>query len=411
MEIKGTGQPPPPIKASNTELADSSKPQPVRSAVENWKTNQILKAIVTETNPQQTRLNIQGILAQTATPAKLELQVGQQLTVQVTSKNSVPDLKLLSIDKSPQQIVAEQLRTQLPRQQSITHLLSDIKAINARPEIQRLLPAEVIQQTKSFLAVLPDIKHLKKPEAIKQALQNSGLFLEQNLAQARQSGTENNTQLDIRSLLLRLATLLRSSLNKIPTIPLPPLQSSYANSIANTLHKQTPQAQSTVASRLADIANAEQLKLEFIKQIESSLARIQSLQLTSVKTDETSNPLWALELPVRNQESLDLFDIRIQQERQGHENDEAKHRWSLSIAFDLEGLGPVHVRVSWFNEKISAIFWINQKDAHTLFSEHLQVLQQQLIKAGLDIEQLNLNEGQPDITSASSWQRILDEKV
>ncbi|MGD9390859.1 MAG: hypothetical protein PVG18_10360, partial [Thioalkalispiraceae bacterium] len=153
MEIKGTGLPP--IRLPSLDAADLRQPASVRSTVENWKTNQILKAIVTETSPQQARLNIQGVITETRTPANLKLEVGQQLTVQVTSKNAIPDLKLLSVDKPVQQVVAEQLRTTLPRQQPVTPLLSDFKAINTRPELQRLLPPEVLQEAKKFLAALP----------------------------------------------------------------------------------------------------------------------------------------------------------------------------------------------------------------------------------------------------------------
>jgi hypothetical protein len=135
------------------------------------------------------------------------------------------------------------------------------------------------------------------------------------------------------------------------------------------------------------------------------------MQLTSVKTDETSNLLWAMELPLKNQDSTSIFDIRIQQEQQGHEQEQANHRWSLSIAFELEGLGPIYVKATLFNEKVSATFWLNEPETHKLFHEHLQTLQKRLQDAGLDIEQINLTRGKPEINTRSSWQRIVDEKV
>lgn len=409
MEIKGTDLPP--LKVSTPEIAELSKTLPIKTAVESWKTNQLLKAFVTETNPQQTRLNIQGVLAQTATPAKLELQVGQQLTVQVISKNAVPDLKLISFDKPAQQIVAENLRTFLPKQQPLTPLLAEFKTISKQPQLQQLLPGDFVQQVKKFIANLPEPAQLKNPGEIKQVFQRSGIFLEQNLTQASQTGKTNIVDTDLRSVLLRLAALLRTSLNQPSALSTPSLESSLAQSITSTLLKQTPQPQASVASRLADIANAEQLKLEIIKQIESSIARMHSLQLTTVKTDDTFNPLWAVEIPVRHQDSLDLFDIRIQEEEQGKDNDTTKHRWTLSLAFELEGLGAIHVRVSFFEEKISATFWVKEPGAHKIFSEHLQVLQQRLKNAGLEIERLNINEGEPNLNSTRSWQRILDEKA
>ncbi|MGD8526792.1 MAG: flagellar hook-length control protein FliK [Thioalkalispiraceae bacterium] len=409
MEIKGTGLPP--IRLPSLDAADLRQPASVRSTVENWKTNQILKAIVTETSPQQARLNIQGVITETRTPANLKLEVGQQLTVQVTSKNAIPDLKLLSVDKPVEQVVAEQLRTTLPRQQPVTPLLSDFKAINTRPELQRLLPPEVLQEAKKFLAALPEAKQLAKPETIKQALQNSGVFLEHKLAQATTATAEPQTDRDLRAILLRLANLLRNNLPQATATSRQTTPSSEASPRLNHLLAQLPQPQPAVASRLPDVVNAELLKLELFKHIESSLARIQGLQLTSVKTDDTSNPLWAMEIPVRNQASLDLFDVRIQQEQQNDNQREAKHRWSFQLAFDLDGLGPVYVRVSWFNEKVSANFWVKQQQTHELFSDYLEILQGRLLKAGLDIDRLNLNHGEPQALPAQGKQPILDEKA
>jgi hypothetical protein len=118
-----------------------------------------------------------------------------------------------------------------------------------------------------------------------------------------------------------------------------------------------------------------------------------------------------MEIPVRNQASLDLFDVRIQQEQQNDNQREAKHRWSFQLAFDLDGLGPVYVRVSWFNEKVSANFWVKQQQTHELFSDYLEILQGRLLKAGLDIDRLNLNHGEPQALPAQGKQPILDEKA
>ena len=409
MEIKGPNIP---IKPASLGTADLDSPQQIRTSIDSWKTNQLLRASVIDSNPQQTRLNIQGVQVQTKTPQNLALQTNQQLTVQVLSKNAIPDLKIIDIEKPVQQVINQQLRNVLPKQQPITHLLADLKAVATRPEIQRLLPNNLLQSFQKITETIPQANQLKTPEAIKQALQRSGLFTEQQLGQAVTQGQKPpvSTEVNLRTALLRLAVIIKATLANDVKIPLPAAAAPTANLIQH-LQQQTPQPQATVASRLMDIANVEQLKLELLKQVEASLARIQTMQLTSVKTDDSTNPLWAMELPIRNQDNTDIFDIRIQQEQHGHDQDDAKHRWSVSIAFDIEGLGAIYVKASLLDDKISATFWLAEPETHELFSEYMQTLHKRLKDAGLDIEQLNLAQGIPDNKANENWQPIVDEKV
>lgn len=410
MEIKG---PSIPVKPASLGSADLDSPRQIRAAVDSWKTNQLLRASVVDSNPQQTRLNVQGVLVETKTPTNLSLQTNQQLTVQVLSKNVVPDLKVVAIDKPVQQVIDQQLRTVLPRQQPLTHLFADLKAITTQPEVQRLLPNNLVQQFQNITQnVVPQASQLKTPEAIKQAIQRSGLFVEQQLGQAVSQNEKPpvNAEVNLRTALLRLAVLIKTTLATDLKIPVqattPP-----AAQLLQHLQQQAPQAQATVASRLMDIANIEQLKLELLKQVEASLARIQTMQLASVKTDDTPNPLWAMELPIRNQNNTDIFDIRIQQEQQGKDQDIAKHRWSISIAFDIEGLGAIYVKASLLDEKVSATFWLSEPGTHELFADYLQTLHKRLQDAGLNIEQINLAQGIPEHKSSENWRPILDEKV
>ncbi len=98
--------------------------------------------------------------------------------------------------------------------------------------------------------------------------------------------------------------------------------------------------------------------------------------------------------PLRHGEQIDVLQIRIDEERRGKGKD-ADNLWTVALAFELEGLGVIHVQVTLISGMIHATFWAEEGPTAELFKQHLTDLQQRLQTAGLNVGQLATHHGAP----------------
>jgi hypothetical protein len=109
-------------------------------------------------------------------------------------------------------------------------------------------------------------------------------------------------------------------------------------------------------------------------------------------------PQWLMELPIKHSDGVDVFDIRIQPdaEQQGRSDKDPTHPWTVMLAFNLDGLGPVRAQISLFNGQISSYWWAEQVDTVQLFHQHLSFLENRLQHAGVPFQQLVCECGIPE---------------
>ncbi|MDH5778245.1 MAG: flagellar hook-length control protein FliK [Gammaproteobacteria bacterium] len=439
--------------------------------------------------------------------------VGTRLTLQVTTDEATPQLKVIATPNSPQDPISQNLRASLQKQQAIPPLLANLNVLAKTPtKIITPLPDEVIEVSRSVVQQLPDAKQVSQAQGLKQALQQSGPFLEHALANnklltgarpelkmpfnpaaalklATQSITSATQAIeeegikaqkeinaataqiiqnvvqsmrhqpvqDVRANLLRLAVLLRSlaaenssqtkttptgentattSQVKMPplNVGLAPLSSSTKTEAGQTTSSQTtmtnqqpviqntfsaaiksqmPRAQSQAAqASLTALLTQEAAIEELLGQVESALSRINVQQLQTLATDQQQRPTWVIELPVRTEQGIDLFDLRIRRDANGNNPDDPEAPWTVTLAFDLDRMGPVRVQITLYGEeKISAVIWAEQRATSILFNHYLDNLKSRLRQAGLDVGQLNCRCGKPEEPSAEIEPRLVDEKV
>jgi len=200
-----------------------------------WATGQLLRAIVDSQSPDGTvtlRLGTQLLEGRSDLP----LRPGQSLTLQVTqtgtplvlrivpeaatapapmtgraneaSRDTVsargPRLGPIAETATGTDGINRALRQALPRQGEIQPLLDGLVGA-ARGAPGSLLPPAVAAFANRLLSRLPDIQTLVAPGALKQALRDSGLFLEAHLA--RNSAAPER---DLKAMLLRLQGMLRN---------------------------------------------------------------------------------------------------------------------------------------------------------------------------------------------------------
>jgi hypothetical protein len=175
-----------------------------------------------------------------------------------------------------------------------------------------------------------------------------------------------------------------------------------------------PVPQSTLQASLDLISRMGNFRTDLLLQAEAALARIQLHQLAAVPREGERGLLeWLFELPIRRGDDIDLWSMRLFQERseQQQEAQQPVQRWTVQLAFDLPGLGPVQAQVQLCNEQVSASFWAEQTDTLPLLREHMQELREALHTAGLDIGNLECQQGPRRAAKTGAEHPLIREKV
>jgi hypothetical protein len=353
-------------------------------------------------------------------------------------KQNQPVLQLLSVSNTPQDLLAN-LQQTLANNRPLQSVLEHLLAAKLLPPSQVALPTSVREQLDRLWRTLPEATQLQRPDHLRQALKNSGPFLEAHLAKMAMGSPERlYPAMDIRAQLLRLAEALRQQIpqqpNSRPTTtppataaPTPLAQPTVSQSATTT---GTPTASTPTAHTAAMPATthtpaeakpesnlpnalprqtvqyeglkAEQILQQLLQQTDAGLARIQQQQVQMSQAD--IRPQWLMELPIKHSDGVDVFDIRIQPdaEQQGHSDKDPTHPWTVMLAFNLDGLGPVRAQISLFNGQISNYWWAEQPETVQLFQQHLSFLENRLQHAGVPFQQLVCACGIPEPKQAQT---------
>lgn len=426
---------------------------PRTETLSTWRVGQVLAAtVIANPQPGQSELRI-GNLRVTAQTGTLQLTPGQNLRLEVASLREQPVLKLLGLLQ--QNPVTAALRDALPRQQPLAPLFTALTRLASGTAQTQDLAQAVTRVARELFTRLPDAAGVATATGLRQALRDSGLFLETKLAQATapppgmppkttpQPGPELNR--DFKANLLRLVSVLRENVaNSAPGTaargtamaaaangaPAPlPLPAAAANAAAMSrvpsglppelgaaaapLQRGQPPLPPLSPARLAQVMDVLTPR-ELLRQGEGALARVQVNQLSSLPQDRHPGMEWLIELPVRRDQEVDVWNLRISRDPErgpGRETGESTGGWSVMLAFDLPGIGPMQTRVNLRGERISAQFFSQTAGVLPLVHEHLPLLEARLRQAGLQIEELSCHHGQIPPAATPKPARLLDERA
>jgi hypothetical protein len=369
--LKLTGQLSPP--PSREQLLNSLKP------------GQLLKATALSDNINgsvRLQIGVTKLIAQT----QLAIKTGQQLTLSVEKAGELPELKLVT-GRSLAEIQNTMLKSILPRQQPLTQLFQRFAELLSSPA-SRELPESLRQSIGQITQQLLTSARPELIQRLREGVSNSGLFSERSLLEGRpQAG-------DLKISLLQLLGALKFTLG---------------NRAGVASRFQLPQAAPQAPQPLGEAAT--RLLLDLAKQLDSGLARIETLQLNSLPQDDPSRQLWQFELPIRNADQTDLFTIFIK--RQGtQENPDEEQIWSLTLRMNLAGLGPMRVQLRLQGKSISSLFWAEQPHTTQLLKRHTSQLKSAFERAGLEVTQIKAYQGIPtEERELPSGLSLLDEKA
>ncbi len=168
------------------------------------------------------------------------------------------------------------------------------------------------------------------------------------------------------------------------------------------------------SEKFARLDSLTKILTQLLKDADSSLSRIQLNQLIQHNhTEPEQRPSWLFEIPVRNGDNLDLFRFKVKQnQKENNEQQDETPGWTIQISFNIENLGQVDSKITIHQKQVSIMFWTEQQKTTKTFQRHLQILQQDLEEAGLEIEHLNCVQGcAPEPIDALIENNILDDQI
>ena len=157
-----------------------------------------------------------------------------------------------------------------------------------------------------------------------------------------------------------------------------------------------PVPQSAIQTSLDLLNRMGNFRTDLLQQTEAALSRLQMTQLAAVPREGERGLLeWLFEIPIRRADDIDLWSMRVfrDPQQQPQENRQTMPGWSVQLAFDLPGLGPLQAQIQLSDERISTHFWAGQPETLPLLREHLHELRQALNEAGLEVGDLECHPG------------------
>lgn len=219
-------------------------------------------------------------------------------------------------------------------------------------------PEQIKTLATELLNRLADPQRLTTADGLRQAISQSGLFLEARLAR----GDSTVLQQDFRAGLLRLLDAVQEQL-------------------------AAPATAAPRSGTLPPPALNPGLLLELSQHIEGALARVKVQQLQTLSAQAGPDPAWLLELPLRHGTEQEVMRLRIQREG-GGSNGNGAPGWSVRLHFDNAQHGGVDSVVTLLGGKVGVSFWAEQPATAVRFQQRLEELRGQLQHAGLEVEHL-----------------------
>lgn len=397
------------------------------AAVRAWTAGQILEATVVRQALDGTvtlRVGGQEVQARTG----LNLAADQPITLQVAQSGTQTVLRVLHLggpEAAPEATLnnragaadpadvtlAQAWRQVLPREGDVRPLLNRLTGLLQSPDgpTNRDLPAPVAQNLRALAGKIPALETLLTATGLKQAVTDSGVFLEARLAAALAQGATPAVQNDLKAGLLQLVASLRAALPNPQPVPA-------------TGSDTTPPAAATIAARVAAaplptipaIAEPapEPTLTPLLRQADAALAHIEQHQLASLSDATPGTIPWVVALPARQGAESPVLELRIEQGEHRAAGGEATRTWTVWLDFEFGGLGAVRAQVSLQDDAVSVGLWAERAATAGLFNRHLAELDSALHQAGLGTHGLRCEVGAPPAPDTPTGPSgLLDERA
>jgi hypothetical protein len=175
-----------------------------------------------------------------------------------------------------------------------------------------------------------------------------------------------------------------------------------------------PAAQAPVQATIELLNRLGNLRLDLLQQTEAAVARIHLNQLASLPREAEHRLVeWLFDIPVRRGDAIDLWSARIYRDADDktQAKDQPAAQWRIQLAFDLPGLGPMQAEVSLRGERVSTHFWASQANTLPLLREHLHELRRGMLAAGLEVGEIDCQQGNIPDSASGPLNPLINEQA
>jgi hypothetical protein len=379
---------------------------------------------------------------------KQSFRPGERLAMEVLREQPLA-VQLKAGTPTRAELIQQYQRDLLPQFNRGSPALTTLNQLPA----QMTLSLPVRQSLTQLMQGLSERQQLQQADGLRQALNNSGLFLESRL---RNAPTQNLVGQDLKANLLQLAQQLRTELaqpgqmrvldnpalmQKLPlevqtalrqlvstpqelrNLPaqVPPALASRGQTpiqlllgLLSGLAGQTTQSppagspaspsanltgvQAFIQAREMAAAPAQQAAIraaewqilrDLLREVESASARIQFNQLSMLRDPDNPN------------NNVWLFDLPVKDKQQlemlqmrleqhkGDKNNEDEAIWQVQLNLETQNLGPMQARISLHQQNVQVVLLAERQESSDLLSRHIDELNQRLDKLGVNVSHLS----------------------
>ncbi len=379
------------------------------AAVRGWAVGELLSATVMKVDSAAGTAMLQigerRVQAQVSGP----MTPGQRLELRVLETGERTLLERLPAPQENAVRVEQQaLRERLPQAVPMRDLLPALERAAQRADAiaAPAVNTRAATATQAILNALPAFKDLAQPEALKRAMQTSGLFLESNLARATDADLRQLLPGDLKASLLRLVQAVSAGAPP----PSAPAADATTSRHADVQTRAAPVRAEPRQAALPPPALADDPPSppRIAEQARGGIAAIEVNQLKAIAQTNQGSAIWIIDLPVRDPAGeLRYLGLEVEEEsirRQG----EMRRQWSMTVKMDIEPLGPMCARVTLIEDSVHTVIWSERPATAELARLHAEWLRTQMRQAGLDPADVQCLQGQPAPRAAAAPTPLVD---
>jgi hypothetical protein len=355
------------------------------------------------------------------TNAPSDLKTGQNLNLEIIKTGTTPEFKIVPATvQIPEAKIAEFTKQFLPRHEAspifLNQLLKDLPKLTENknvPQVLKDIAMKIVQN-------LPPKEQLITSQGLKQAIANSGLFLEAKIPSQAELIKELPQLIKNESLpqsLQRIAAeILQNLTQKEPLLnspsnnPKPVHETDLLPATLNptdeagnlpktgALNETSLVAEDFKANLLKfiqalkqEITNqgeqpSTQADLDLLKNLqhktENTVAKLALDQLMSLPKEDSPKQLWIIDIPFIDRQQAQSVRIEVQHDKENKAQPDNSD-WSVNIIITPPGLDTIHCIASYRNDVINTFFKSRNTQTTELIKHHLDYLKNQLEESGL----------------------------
>jgi hypothetical protein len=381
-----------------------------------------------------------------------DLKAGQNLKLEIIKTGTTPEFKIIpTATRIPEAKIAEFTKQFLPRHEAspifLNQLLKDLPKLTENKNVPQALKDIAVK----IIQNLPPKEQLITSQGLKQAIANSGLFLEakitaqaelikelpqliknesipqslqriaaeilQNLTQKEPllNGSVNNSkpvhEADLLPSQLTSADAATDAASNTPKVGALNEINLVAEDFKANLLKFIQALKQEIASQVEQ--PSPQADLDLLKNLqhktENTVAKLALDQLMSIPKEDSPKQLWIIDIPFIDRQQAESVRIEVQRDKENNAQS-GNGNWSVDITLTPPGLETIHCIASYQDNLINTFFKSRNTQTTELIKHNLDYLKSQLEESGLKTGHMDAHNEAPK-TQPTHPHRLVQKKL